>query len=174
MASSHSQGFSYFEAIGEKIRRDRAELAAHLSELRVAGRQIVFTNGVFDLLHSGHVSYLSRARDLGDMLVVGVNSDDSVRRLNKGPERPLNPLADRMQVLAGLACVDYLVGFEEGTPIETLAALQPATHCKGGDYRADELPEAPTVRAYGGRVVVLPFVPGYSTTNLVERMQSEG
>ena len=108
------------------------------------------------------------------MLVVGVNGDDSVRRLNKGPERPLNPMADRMRVLAGLACIDYLVGFDEDTPVQTLAALQPAIHCKGGDYKANELPEAPTVRAYGGRVVVLPFVPGYSTTGLVERMQSDG
>ncbi|MCR9144516.1 MAG: D-glycero-beta-D-manno-heptose 1-phosphate adenylyltransferase [bacterium] len=161
----------FYESLGEKFRRDRDALAAHLRSPAFAGRTIVFTNGVFDLLHSGHVSYLNRARDLGDLLVMGVNSDDSVRRLNKGPERPLNPLADRMLVLAGLACVDFLVGFEEDTPIETLEILRPSIHCKGGDYRPEDLPEAPTVQAYGGRIVVLPFVPGYSTTGLVQRMQ---
>ncbi len=162
---------SHYESLGEKFRRDRLELAAHLHGPAFVGKTIVFTNGVFDLLHSGHVSYLNRARDLGDLLVMGVNSDASVRRLNKGPERPLNRLEDRMLVLAGLACVDYLVGFEEDTPIETLEILRPQIHCKGGDYRPEDLPETPTVEAGGGRVVVLPFVPGYSTTGIVKRMR---
>lgn len=162
---------TYYESLGEKFRRDRLTLAAYLRSENFAGRTIVFTNGVFDLLHSGHVTYLNRARDLGDVLVMGVNSDASVRRLNKGPERPLNPLADRMLVLAGLACVDFLVGFEEDTPVETLEILQPGIHCKGGDYRPEDLPEAATVESYGGKVIVLPFVPGYSTTGLVERLQ---
>lgn len=162
----------YYESLGEKFRRDRVALAAFLRESDAGrGRRVVFTNGVFDLLHSGHVTYLNRARDLGDLLVMGVNSDASVRRLNKGPERPLNPLADRMLVLAGLACVDYLVGFDEDTPEETLRILQPAIHCKGGDYRAEDLPEARVVHEYGGKVIVLPFVPGYSTTGLVKRLR---
>ncbi|MEQ9365846.1 MAG: D-glycero-beta-D-manno-heptose 1-phosphate adenylyltransferase [Leptospirales bacterium] len=162
---------AFYGSLGEKFRRDRNELAAHLHSSAFAHQTIVFTNGVFDLLHSGHVTYLNRARDLGHALVMGVNSDASVRRLNKGPERPLNALADRMLVLAGLACVDYLVAFEEDTPVETLEILRPQIHCKGGDYRPEDLPETATVEGYGGRVVVLPFVPGYSTTDLVKRMQ---
>jgi rfaE bifunctional protein nucleotidyltransferase chain/domain len=160
----------FYDSLDDKLRHSRTGLAAHLRAAH-AGQQVVFTNGVFDILHSGHVTYLSRARDLGDLLVVGVNSDDSVRRLGKGPDRPLNSMADRMLVLAGLACVDYLIGFEEDTPIETLQILRPAIHCKGGDYQAAQLPEARTVEAYGGRIVVLPFVQGYSTTALVERMR---
>ena len=150
-----------------RVFMDRAELSAELERVRT-GRVIVFTNGCFDLLHVGHLTYLERARSLGDLLVVGVNSDDSVRRLGKGPGRPLNAAADRALVLAGLRCVDYVTVFGEDTPVQTLELLKPGIHTKGGDYLADELPEAAAVRAYGGRVEILPFVEGYSTTALIE------
>lgn len=135
------------------------------------GRHLVFTNGVFDLLHAGHVRYLAEARELGDLLIVGVNSDESVRRLNKGPERPLNSAEDRVAVLEALRAVDGAVIFEQDTPIELIQQLKPEIHVKGGDYRPDQLPEAPIVEAYGGRVVILPFLPGRSTTELVRRMK---
>ncbi len=160
---------NYYEAIGEKIQRDRTTLAAFLKENR-ANSKVVFTNGCFDLLHPGHVTYLSRARDLGDLLVVGLNSDDSVAKL-KGPGRPLNKERDRAIVLAGLACVDYVVGFAEATPIETLRVIRPAIHCKGGDYKPEDLPEKDVVEQGGGRIVILDFVEGYSTTSLVNKMK---
>ena len=133
------------------------------------GRSIVLTNGCFDLLHPGHVTYLARARALGDCLVVALNSDRSVRAL-KGPGRPLNAVEDRALVLSALFAVDYVTFFDEDTPVQTIEAIQPAVHCKGGDYRPEDLPEAATVQAVGGRVVILPFISGYSTTDLVRRM----
>ncbi|MCC7434330.1 MAG: D-glycero-beta-D-manno-heptose 1-phosphate adenylyltransferase [Methanoregulaceae archaeon] len=139
-------------------------------ELRT-GKRLVFTNGVFDLLHAGHVRYLAEARELGDLLIVGVNSDSSVRRLNKGPERPLNPAEDRVEILEALRAVDGAVVFDEDTPIELIRVLKPEVHVKGGDYRKEQLPEAEIVEAYGGRVVILPFLPGRSTTDLVRRMK---
>ena len=162
---------SHASLLKEKVARDREALADHLSA-QFAGRRTVFTNGVFDLLHSGHVDYLCRARDLGDLLIVGVNSDESVRRLGKGPERPINAQADRMLVLAGLGCVDFVVGFGEDTPARTLEILQPGIHCKGGDYRPEDLPEGAVVRSYGGEIAILPFVTGYSTTAMVRRLQT--
>ena len=155
---------------------------------RAAGRTLVFTNGVFDLLHLGHVRYLQEARALGDVLVVGLNSDASVRRL-KGPSRPLVPQAERAELLAALSCVDHLVVYDTGTAEHLVAALQPEVYVKGGDYArpaAHEpgalppplpkpLPEAEVVRAYGGRVVLVPYLKGYSTTELIERiLQSNG
>jgi len=139
-------------------------------ELR-KGRSLVFTNGVFDLLHVGHVRYLRQARALGDVLIVGVNSDESVRRLNKGPERPLNSAEDRIEVLEALRWVDGAVEFSEDTPVELIRQLMPEIHVKGGDYRVEDLPETPIVEAYGGRVEILPFVVGRSTTSLVNRMR---
>lgn len=141
-----------------------------LAELR-RGKTLVFTNGVFDLLHAGHVDYLEAARALGDFLVVGLNSDESVRRLGKGPERPLNTLEDRMRVVGALRCVDWVLGFEEDTPVRLIDELRPDIHVKGGDYRAKDLPETPVVEAYGGRVVILPLLPGRSTTGLVTKMR---
>lgn len=137
-------------------------------ELR-QGKRLVFTNGVFDILHAGHVTYLQQARDLGDLLIVGMNSDDSVRRLNKGPERPINPLADRATVLSALRCVDGVVSFGEDTPVRLIEALHPEVHVKGGDYDADLLPETPIVRSYGGEVVIIPLLPGRSTTEILKR-----
>lgn len=133
--------------------------------------RLVFTNGCFDLLHPGHVSYLEAARELGDALVVGVNTDASVRRL-KGEGRPLVPEHDRARVLAGLASVDAVTLFDEDTPRELLAALLPDVLVKGGDYGPDQIVGRDEVEAAGGEVVILPFVPGYSTTGLLERLRA--
>ncbi len=132
--------------------------------------RIVFTNGCFDILHRGHVEYLFAARALGDRLVVGVNSDPSVRRL-KGPKRPVNPEEDRALVLAGLAAVDAVTLFGEDTPLDLIAALLPDVLVKGGDYRFEEIVGAPEVAAAGGEVVIAPLVPGRSTTSILHRMQ---
>ncbi len=155
----------------EKIFATREDVAARMEPRRSTGT-FVFTNGCFDILHVGHVSYLERARSLGDALIVGINSDASVRGLGKEPGRPVNSEKDRARVVAALACVDCVVIFDEDTPLETLALLRPDVHCKGGDYRADELPETPLVRSYGGRVEIIPFVPGYSTTGILARAKS--
>lgn len=136
-----------------------------------AGKRLVFTNGVFDILHAGHVQLLTAARALGDLLIVGVNDDASVRRLGKGDDRPINPLEDRAAVLEALRAVDGLIAFSEDTPIELIKTLEPDVHVKGGDYEADALPETPIVRAYGGEVVILPLLPGRSTTGIVERIR---
>ncbi|MEV0360852.1 D-glycero-beta-D-manno-heptose 1-phosphate adenylyltransferase [Nocardia sp. NPDC050697] len=149
----------------------RAELAAAVRAHRGAGRRIVFTNGCFDVLHAGHVSYLNEAKRRGDVLIVALNSDDSVRAL-KGPERPVNTAADRAAVLAALSCVDHVVVFEEETPAALIADLRPDLYVKGGDYRPDMLPETPVVRAYGGEVRVLGYLADRSTTALIERIRS--
>jgi rfaE bifunctional protein nucleotidyltransferase chain/domain len=133
---------------------------------------LVFTNGVFDLLHRGHVSYLSHARALGDALVVGVNTDASARRLAKGPGRPLNSEADRALVVAGLECVDAVCLFDEDTPRELIAALLPDVLVKGSDYGLPEVVGREEVEAAGGHVELVPFIEGYSTTALVQRMRA--
>lgn len=135
------------------------------------GRKLVFTNGVFDILHAGHVRYLSEAATLGDLLIVGMNTDASVRHLSKGPERPINTLEDRMAVLEALRCVAGCVAFEEDTPEALISILRPDVHVKGGDYREEDLPEAKIVRSYGGSVVILPLLQGRSTTSIVQRMR---
>lgn len=144
-------------------------LRRRLASLRRAGQRIVFTNGVFDLLHPGHVRYLRAAKRLGDILVVGLNSDSSVRRLGKGPDRPLVKQRDRAEVLAALEMIDYVVVFDEDTPYELINALQPDVLVKGGDWTIDRIVGADVVLARGGRVKSLPFAKGYSTTNLVAR-----
>lgn len=136
--------------------------------------RVVFTNGVFDLLHRGHVEYLYAARALGDALVVGVNTDASARRLGKGPERPVNGEEDRAFVLAGLGCVDAVTLFDEDTPRELVAALLPDVLVKGGDYTVETIAGAEEVTAAGGRVEVLPLVPGRSTTGILERARRGG
>jgi rfaE bifunctional protein nucleotidyltransferase chain/domain len=135
------------------------------------GRRVVFTNGCFDLLHLGHVRYLERARSLGEALIVGVNTDASVRRLEKGPGRPVNPEGDRAAVLAALACVDRVVLFGEDTPLKLISALQPDILVKGGDYRPEEIVGREVVLNRGGQVHVIPFFPGYSTTALLGRIR---
>jgi D-beta-D-heptose 7-phosphate kinase / D-beta-D-heptose 1-phosphate adenosyltransferase len=156
---------------GGKVAADRASLAGCLAEERRRGRRIVFTNGCFDVLHRGHVIYLSRAKALGDLLVVGVNSDEGIRRL-KGPTRPLNCLDDRLEVLAALSCVDHLVAFDEDTPHELIRALRPDVFVKGGDYTRDRLPEAALVEELGGVVRILPYLEERSTTGLIERIRA--
>ena len=132
--------------------------------------RLVFTNGVFDLLHPGHVDVLTGARREGDHLVVGLNADASVRRL-KGPERPVRNEAERAYVLAALACVDAVVVFEQDTPLELVRVLQPDVIVKGGDYTPDTIVGADVVRARGGRVVVIPLTPGQSTTSIIEKLR---
>lgn len=149
----------------------RAQLQALAAFLHARGARIVFTNGCFDLLHVGHVRTLRAARSLGDVLVVGLNSDAGVRRL-KGPRRPLVPQHERAELLAALECVSYVTIFDEETPIEVIRCLRPHVHVKGGDYDAASLPEAEAVRAGGGRVVILPLTPGRSTTTLENRLRS--
>ena len=134
--------------------------------------QVVFTNGVFDLLHPGHVELLEAARREGDALVVGVNADASVRRLGKGPERPLAGESARARVVAGLAAVDCVVLFDEDTPLELIRALEPDVLVKGADYPRDRIVGAELVEARGGRVVRVPLVTGYSTSALVERLRA--
>ena len=133
--------------------------------------KLVFTNGVFDILHRGHVEYLTAARALGDALIVAVNTDDSVRRL-KGPARPIHSQDDRAFVLAGLACVDYVTLFGEDTPRELIAALLPDVLVKGGDYKPENIVGREEVENAGGQVVVIPFVPGRSTTGTVEKIKN--
>lgn len=133
--------------------------------------RLVFTNGCFDLLHRGHVAYLDAARALGDVLVVGVNTDASVRRLAKDASRPLVGEEDRAYVLASLACVDAVTLFDEDTPRELIAALLPDVLVKGGDYTADQVVGREEVESAGGRVELIPFVGGYSTTALVQRIR---
>jgi D-beta-D-heptose 7-phosphate kinase/D-beta-D-heptose 1-phosphate adenosyltransferase len=145
-------------------------LRAELARQRGLRRRIGFTNGCFDLLHAGHVAYLAAARALGDVLVVGVNSDRSVRRL-KGPGRPLNPLEDREAMLGALRCVDHLVAFDADTPLELLCALRPDVYVKGGDYRVETLPEAPLMAELGGQVVLLPYLEGRSTSGMLRRLR---
>ena len=144
---------------------DDAALAARLAQLP---RPLVFTNGVFDVLHRGHVSYLHAARQLGVSLIVAVNTDSSARSLGKGPERPLNRDVDRALVLAGLASVDAVTFFAESTPCELLQRVRPELYVKGGDYDMEKLEETRLVRSWGGDAVAIPFVDGFSTTRLVQ------
>jgi D-beta-D-heptose 7-phosphate kinase/D-beta-D-heptose 1-phosphate adenosyltransferase len=149
---------------------DRATAVAKVSEARRAGKRVVFTNGCFDLMHVGHVRYLAAARDAGDLLVVGINDDASVRRL-KGPERPLVDEDARAEVLAALAAVDLVTKFGEDTPAEIIAALLPDVLVKGADWAPDKVVGRDTVEAHGGRVELVPVVEGFSTTALVERLR---
>jgi rfaE bifunctional protein nucleotidyltransferase chain/domain len=134
-------------------------------------RPLVFTNGVFDVLHRGHVTYLEAARAMGAALLVALNTDASARRLGKGADRPVNAAADRAYVLAALASVSCVTFFDEDTPCELLGRCRPDIYVKGGDYDIDALPETAVVRGWGGRAVALPFVAGYSTTALLERVR---
>lgn len=149
----------------------RDQLPAWRAALRAAGKKLVVTNGCFDLLHVGHVSYLESARNLGDALLVGVNGDDSARQL-KGEGRPVNAAADRAAVLAALASVDSVCIFAEKTAVKFLATAQPDIYVKGGDYTPDTLnqDERRAVESAGGKIVIIPFVPGKSTTALLEKI----
>lgn len=147
------------------------EIAASVAAHRARRKRIVFTNGVFDLLHPGHIRYLEEARSLGDILIVGLNSDESVRR-NKGPQRPITPEDERAELLAALECVDAVVVFGEETPAEIIRTVQPDVLVKGADWPPDQIVGRDTVEARGGRVVLVPVEAGYSTTSIVERIRS--
>ena len=149
---------------------DRADLALLVHQLHSTRQRIVFTNGCFDILHPGHVTYLEQAAALGDILIIGVNSDESVKGL-KGASRPINALGDRLTVLSALASVDYVVPFAESTPIELIKVVRPDIYVKGGDYTPQTLPEAPIVQELGGVVKILPFVSDRSTTSLINRIR---
>ncbi len=157
--------------MSDKIKQ-RDELAAVLATRRSSGARVVFTNGCFDLMHIGHTRYLQAARQLGDLLVVGVNSDRSVQALDKGPGRPIVPEAQRAEVIAALACVDYVVVFSEPDPSRLIAALQPDVLVKGGDWAPDKIIGRDIVEGRGGSVRTIPLVPDVSTTSLVKKIQS--
>ena len=143
------------------------------AQARVAAlpRPVVFTNGVFDVLHCGHVTYLDQARQLGASLVVAVNTDASAKRLGKGPERPLNREQDRAVLLAALESVSLVLCFDEDTPLELITEVKPDILVKGGDYDMDTLAETAVVKAHGGKALAIPFVAGYSTTALVKKIR---
>jgi D-beta-D-heptose 7-phosphate kinase/D-beta-D-heptose 1-phosphate adenosyltransferase len=149
-----------------------ADATRLVADLRRAGKRVVFTNGVFDLLHPGHLRYLTAARAEGDALIVGVNSDRSVRA-NKGPARPVTPEAERAEILAALDTVDAVVVFDEETPAEIVQALQPDVLVKGADWPPDQIVGRETVEARGGRVVLVPVEQGHSTTSILERIKAQ-
>jgi rfaE bifunctional protein nucleotidyltransferase chain/domain len=147
------------------------EAASFAEGLRRAGKTVVFTNGVFDLLHPGHVRYLQHARSLGDALIVGLNSDRSVRA-NKGPTRPITPEAERAEILAALACVDAVAIFDAETPAEIIKRIQPDVLVKGADWAADAIVGRDTVEARGGKVVRVNIEPGWSTTGIIQKIRA--
>lgn len=154
----------------EKIFVHRSRLVREVNRIRALGKHIVLTNGCFDILHRGHVEYLQQARALGDALIIGVNTDASVRRL-KGPERPINALDDRLEVLSALECVDYVIGFSESTAVELVKVIQPDVYVKGGDYATKDLPEAAWAEMMGGRVELIPYIPSQSTTEIIQKIR---
>lgn len=151
---------------------DRKDAATFCEDFRQHGKQIVFTNGCFDIIHAGHVRYLTTAKSFGDVLIVGLNNDESVRKL-KGASRPINNQDDRAEVLLGLKAVDYVIFFGEPTAENLIAEVKPAVYVKGGDYTLATLPEAKIVQSYGGRVELVNLVAGRSTTNVIEKILTE-
>jgi D-beta-D-heptose 7-phosphate kinase/D-beta-D-heptose 1-phosphate adenosyltransferase len=147
------------------------ELSAISAQARQAGRLVVFTNGCFDLVHRGHIHLLRQAKTLGDILIVGLNSDVSVKAI-KGPDRPIMPEADRIELIAALEMVDYVVVYSEPDPYRVIAAIQPNVLVKGGDWSADKIVGADVVEQNGGRVAVIPYLPGLSTTQIIERIRN--
>jgi D-beta-D-heptose 7-phosphate kinase/D-beta-D-heptose 1-phosphate adenosyltransferase len=150
----------------QKVKAQR-ELLRIINHLKAEGKRIVFTNGCFDLLHIGHVRYLEEAKALGDVLVVGVNSDASVRKL-KGPKRPILPEAERAEILSGLGCVDYITLFDEMNPLKLITSLRPNVLVKGGDWTKEQTVGKKVVERSGGEVIIIPFVKGASTSTLIE------
>jgi D-beta-D-heptose 7-phosphate kinase/D-beta-D-heptose 1-phosphate adenosyltransferase len=148
-----------------------SDAVAYAERLHASGHRVVFTNGVFDLLHPGHLRYLRHSRLLGDALIVGVNSDRSVRSI-KGPTRPINPDAERAEILAALDCVDAVVIFDEDTPYELISRVKPDVLVKGADWAEEAIVGRELVEARGGRVVRAPLQPGYSTTRIIERIRN--
>ena len=148
---------------------DRKNAAQFCEDLRQRGKQVVFTNGCFDIIHAGHVRYLTTAKNFGDILIVGLNTDESVKRL-KGANRPINNQEDRAEVLLGLKAVDHVIFFGEQTAENLIAEVKPAVYVKGGDYTLETLPEAKIVQKYGGRVELVNLVAGRSTSNVIEKI----
>lgn len=160
----------YHDKLKEKI-VDKKQLETLLSYWRFSDKKIVFTNGCFDILHRGHVDYLSRARDLGNILILGLNSDDSVRRLGKSPERPVNNESARAIVLAALECIDAIILFDEDTPYNLIQQIQPDVLVKGGDYKPEEITGYDIVKAKGGQITTIPLTEGFSTTSIINKLK---
>lgn len=158
------------ELIKKKVQTSEA-LERICNTNRFFRKKIVFTNGCFDILHPGHTYYLNQARSFGDILIVGLNADASVKKLNKGQERPIHPQDKRAEVLASLLCVDYVCVFEEETPIKLIEKLRPDILVKGGDYSIEQIVGAELVLSYGGRVEIVPLLQGYSTTSILEKIK---
>jgi glycerol-3-phosphate cytidylyltransferase len=150
---------------------DRNQLHETAEQLRGEGKKIVTTNGCFDILHIGHTRFLERAKELGDVLIVGINTDASVRRL-KGSSRPINSQHDRAEVVAALRSVDYVTLFDEDTPVEYLSEVKPHVHAKGADYKPSDLAETPVVESFGGKVHIIELIPDKSTTRIVNKLSS--
>ena len=160
----------YHKKLSEKL-VTKDKLKTLLEEWNSQNQKIVFTNGCFDILHRGHVEYLSHAKDLGDILILGLNTDASVKRLGKSPERPINSEDTRATILAGLECVDAIILFNEDTPYELIKFVQPDVLVKGNDYRAEDIVGYDVVTAKGGKVITIQLVDGFSTTKLIEKMK---
>jgi D-beta-D-heptose 7-phosphate kinase/D-beta-D-heptose 1-phosphate adenosyltransferase len=161
-----------FWGTNNKYIADLDKMSELCKKYRSQGKRIVFTNGCFDILHSGHVNYLNRAKELADVMILGVNNDESIRRI-KGACRPINPLPDRIQVLSGLSAIDHIIAFgkkNDDTPVELIKSIRPDIFVKGGDYSKDKLPEASIVENLGGEVRILPHVPDHSTTRIIRRI----
>ena len=161
---------SFHQQLTKKL-YTKEQLKPTLDQLVKEDKRVVFTNGCFDILHRGHVEYLCKARDLGDYLVLGLNTDESVKRLNKSPERPINKEETRAIILAALSCVDAIVLFNNDTPLDLITFLKPSILVKGNDYRAENIVGYDVVIANGGKVLTIDLVEGFSTTKLIEKMK---
>ncbi len=161
---------SFHKSLANK-QQSKENLKPLLNKLLAEGKKVVFTNGCFDILHRGHVEYLCKARDLGNYLVLGLNTDESVKRLGKSPERPINSQETRATILAALSCIDAIVLFNEDTPLELITYLQPNVLVKGSDYKAENIVGYDVVTKNGGEVITINLVDGFSTTKLIEKMK---
>ncbi len=161
---------AYFTSVPKYISRPE-QLTEIVNELKKQGKKIVFTNGCFDIIHKGHITLLNKAREAGDVLIVGVNNDNSIRKL-KGPERPINNLEDRLTVLAGLQSIDYLIAFEEESPVQLIKQVHPHVFVKGGNYTETSIPEAPLLKKMGCIVKIVPYIEEHSTTRIINKIQA--
>jgi rfaE bifunctional protein nucleotidyltransferase chain/domain len=162
---------SYHKKLSEKF-HTKDSLQGVLDQWTLEKKKVVFTNGCFDILHRGHVEYLCHARDLGDKLILGLNTDASVKRLGKSPERPINSQQTRALILGALECVDAIILFDEDTPLELIEFVKPDVLVKGSDYKAEDIVGYDTVTAKGGQVITIQLVDGFSTTKLIEKMKT--
>lgn len=162
---------SFYQFLKSKL-MSKEEALRLINTKKTLGKKIVFTNGCFDILHVGHIDYLNKARDLGNFLIVGLNTDNSVKRLNKAANRPINKELDRATVLAGLSCVDAIVLFDLETPLELIKFLNPTVLVKGNDYEVEKIVGYDFVKSNGGEVLTIPFLEGYSTTQLIKNIMA--